>query len=371
MAVRKKKIVTRPRTGLAAISMDKGFDHVLYNFHSEVDKNTLSSITKGYVKDNFNKKDASAILANPDYQFHLYTHRAAAIWWESNGGTFEGKYSGYGEFKERFSELIEPGNEIISERKRKAKEKGNVIQLTPQQRLRKKINDTIMMDLEELEDAWIEGEKPELDIYQRFLYHTLTGQAVEPVREKIDGWLLDYSDAYHKRCDQAVEGYSHLSRNELKRRISHCEAMLTDLDKVKAATKARRKTKAPRIRTADKQVKKLQFLREDKANYKLVSVAATTIPGAERLFTFNVKNKVITEYVTSSRNGFEVSGSTLKNVDKTQSRQCTLRKPEEFLPIVQNKTIKQIDTAWKSLTTKSREPAPRINKETILLRVVT
>jgi len=371
LAVRKKKIVTRPRTGLAAISMDKGFDHVLYHFHSEIDRSTLSSISKSYVKDNFSKKDRTAILANPEYHFCSYSHRAAAIWWESNGGTFEGKHVGYDKYKEHFSELITSGKEILKEKALKAKERGNVIQLTPQQRLRKKINDTIMMDLEELEDAWIESKKPELDIYQRFLYHTLTGQAVEPVREKIDGWLLDYSDAYHKRCDQAVEGYSHLSRNEIKRRISHCEAMLTDLDKVKAATKARRKTKAPRIRTADKQVKKLQFLREDKANYKLVSVAATSIPGAERLYTFNVKNKVITEYVTASRNGFEVSGSTLKNVDKTASRQCTLRKPEDFLPIVQNKTTKQIDTAWKSLTTKSREPAPRINKETILLRVVT
>ena len=48
-----------------------------------------------------------------------------------------------------------------------------------------------MTDLEDLEDQWIEGEKTELDIYQRFQYHGLNNQAIEPVRKVVDGWLLD------------------------------------------------------------------------------------------------------------------------------------------------------------------------------------
>ena len=53
----------------------------------------------------------------------------------------------------------------------------------------------------------------------------------------IEGWLLDYEDAYLKRCDQAVEGYSHLKRPELNRRVKACKDMLEDLDKIKSATK--------------------------------------------------------------------------------------------------------------------------------------
>ena len=103
---------------------------------------------------------------------------------------------------------------------------------------------------------------------------------------------------------------------------------------------------------------------------KIVSVAATQIPGSERLYTFNVKNKILTEYVTISPKGFQVSGSTLKDVDMEISRCVTLRKPDDFIPTVLNKTIKQIDKAWSGLTTKTRTPAPRINKDTILLRTV-
>jgi hypothetical protein len=52
------------------------------------------------------------------------------------------------------------------------------------------------------------------------------------------------------------------------------------------------------------------------------------------------------------------------------SRQVKLRKPDEFLPFVLNKTVKQIDTEWKKLTTKSSTPNGRLNNDTILLRVM-
>ena len=70
--------------------------------------------------------------------------------------------------------------------------------------------------------------------------------------------------------------------------------MLLDLEKVKASTKATRKTRTPKVKTADKQVAKMQFLKES-SEYKLTSVLPTTVPGAMRLYTFNVKNKEFTE----------------------------------------------------------------------------
>ena len=369
MVARKKKFKARPRTGLAAVDPTKGFTHVLSIFHMDIDKKTLASICKEYVKKSYKKSDAAAILANPEYHFTTYTHRAATIWYVDQGGQFEEKHLSYQNALGKFDELIPTGKEILKQKKEIAKEKSNVIVLSPQERLRIKINKTVLMELEDLQDSWIEGEKPELDLYQRFQFHGLTGAAVQPCRDVIEGWLLDYTDAYHKRCDQAVAGYSHLKRTEINRRIKHCEAMLADLDKVKSATKARRKTKLPKTRTADKQVARLSYLKEDK-DFKIVSVAATSIPGATRLYTFNVKNKILTEYVTLSPKGFQVSGSTLKDVDLDDSRCVTLRKPDDFIPTVINKTIKQIDVAWKGLTTKTRKPAPRINKDTILLRVL-
>jgi len=277
------------------------------------------------------------------------------------------------DWKEALTRYIEElkarGTPLLKEKQEAAAAKGNVIVLTPMQKLQNKIQNTIMDDLFLLEDQWIEGEKTTLDVFNRFKYHGLTGAAIVPVKKVVEGWLLDYEDAYHKRCDQAVEGYSHLSRSELNRRIKCCHEMLADLEKVKASTKATRKVRVPKAKSADKQVARLNYCKES-SEAKLTSINPVLMVGASRIYTYNVKYKRLTEYVTESVGGFEISGSTIKNMDDELSRQVTLRKPDLMIPIVQNKSVKQIDKAWSELTTKTSKPNPRINKETILLKAV-
>jgi len=262
---------------------------------------------------------------------------------------------------------MEEGNPLLKEKKLKTVESKNVISLSPQQRLQNKISDTIMQDLLELEDEWIEGKDTTLDVYNQFKLHGLGGSATLPVRTVIEGWLLDYEDAYHKRCEQAIEGYSHLKRSELNRRIKECNNMLDDLDKIKMATKALRKVKVKRPMSADKQISKINYKKEDN-DFKLVSINPVQIIGASILYVFNTKYKSLTEFVTDNPNGFQISGSTIKNFDKENSRTVKLRKPEIFIPIVISKTQNQINKEWKSLTTKTSSANGRINNETILLR---
>jgi hypothetical protein len=237
------------------------------------------------------------------------------------------------------------------------------------ERLQRKISNTIMQDLLDLEDKWIEGEDATLDLYQEFKRHGLPSSATKAVRNVVDGWLQDYNDAYTKACPDAVEGYSHLSRVQLRKRVQACESMLADLDRLQSAAKATRKSRVKQPKAADKQVTKLQYKKEDN-DYKIVSVAPLSMIGGHRLFTFNVKTRVITEFVTSSAKGFEVSGTTLKNIDTSLSRSTRLRKPDAFLPVVLKKTPNQIDKEWKTLTTKATVPNGRINKDTVLLRVI-
>ena len=151
--------------------------------------------------------------------------------------------------------------------------------------------------------------------------------------------------------------------------LTTCQEMLLDLDKIQSATKANRKVRKPKIKSADKQVARVQYKKEDN-NFKLVSINPILLIGSKRLYAFNTKYKLLIEYCTQSANGFEISGSTIKNFDQVNSRQVTLRKPDEFIPIAQKKTINQIDTEWKKLTTKTSIPNGRINKDTILLRVM-
>ena len=366
---KKKVIRARARTGLAGIPIDKGFNAVKDYFHLQVDKKDCVSQVKTWVKKNF-PEPAKYILANPEYHFSMTHHAATAFWY--NNDLYKNNDADGNTAKEflnnlfdKMIPLIEKGK-VIYEEKQKA---NNIVSISPAVKLMRKINNTIMQELLDLEDKWIDGDDATINIYDRFKYHGLTNTAISHVKPMIEGWLLDYEDAYYKRCDQAVEGYSHLKRSTLNHRIKVCKAMLEDLERIRSATKATRNVKVKRPKSVDKQVAKVQYKKEDN-DFKIVSINPIQIPTKSRLYAFNTKSKMVIEYITESVNGFEISGSTIKNFSKGLSRTICLRKPLDFLPIVLQKTPKQIDAAWQTLKTKTKVPNGRINKDTILLRVL-
>ncbi|HIG58235.1 MAG TPA: hypothetical protein EYQ21_02375 [Flavobacteriales bacterium] len=98
---------------------------------------------------------------------------------------------------------------------------------------------------------------------------------------------------------------------------------------------------------------------------KLTSVNPVGIPGAHTLYTYNIKYRVLTEFKTDSdKSGFTVSGSTLKNIDFSKSRCATIR-DKMF-----TEAMAKPNSIWKNLTTKIGVPTGRINKDTILLKVI-
>ena len=366
---KKKVLRARARTGLAGVPIDKGFNAVKDYFHLQDDRKDCVSQVKTWVKKNF-PEPSKYILANPEYHFSMTHHAATAFWY--NNDLYKNNDADGNTAKEflnnlfdKMIPLIEKGK-VIYEEKQKA---NNIVSISPAVKLMRKINNTIMQELLDLEDKWIDGDDATINIYDRFKYHGLTNTAISHVKPMIEGWLLDYEDAYYKRCDQAVEGYSHLKRSTLNHRIKVCKAMLEDLERIRSATKATRNVKVKRPKSVDKQVAKVQYKKEDN-DFKIVSINPIQIPTKSRLYAFNTKSKMVIEYITESVNGFEISGSTIKNFSKGLSRTICLRKPLDFLPIVLQKTPKQIDAAWQTLKTKTKVPNGRINKDTILLRVL-
>ena len=370
-----RKVRSAPKIGLNAVPFANGFSSTLNYFHMDVDRKEIMEVLKNYIKNNYTKTQTKQILVNPDWKFSTYSHHACTAYWintkqeihckKHSSDTIDNFVTGLTKYCDK---LLVEGKPLLEEKKLKFLERKNIVVLSPQQRLQNKINDTIMQDLLNLEDEWIEGKETTLNVYNQFKLHGLGGSATQPVRMVVEGWLLDYEDAYHKRCEQAVEGYSHLKRPELNRRIKECNNILLDLDRIKSATKALRKIKIKRPMSADKQVAKLKYKKEDN-DFKLVSINPVQIIGSTLLYVFNTKYKVLTEFVTESPNGFQISGSTIKHFDGENSRSIKVRKPESILSIVMSKTQNQIDKEWKTLTTKTTSANGRINNEIILLRV--
>ena len=144
--------------------------------------------------------------------------------------------------------------------------------------------------------------------------------------------------------------------------------MLADLDRIKSATKATRKIRTKKPMSADKQVAKVKYMKED-TNFKLVSINPVTIIGNIRLYTFNTKRRILSEYVTMDPKGFSIKGTTIQNFDKDQSRQVKLRKPDILQSVLKDRPT-VVSKNWnETIKTKSSLPNGRLNEDTILLRV--
>ena len=75
--VKRKMPRARARTGLAGVPMETWTGCQSY-FHMEVDRKDFAKVTKDWVKENYSKADAKAILANPEWNFTAFSYIPAA-----------------------------------------------------------------------------------------------------------------------------------------------------------------------------------------------------------------------------------------------------------------------------------------------------
>ena len=101
----------------------------------------------------------------------------------------------------------------------------------------------------------------------------------------------------------------------------------------------------------------------------LKSIPPEKVIGANQLWVYNTKTKVLAVYHSDNAKGFTVKGSTLQNFDEKLSIGKRLRKPEKTLPTVLESGKIKLRKIMEELTTMQLNLTGRINDDTILLRV--
>ena len=259
--------------------------------------------------------------------------------------------------------------EALLLKKIEEKKKENIVVITPAERTKRKVLETIYHDWDRvIVEGWFDGDyKQGFSCYNRFKGHGLKGNAINMFKDLIEPEYENIKAAYERTCDQCVEAYAHISKGDKKKIMKQFEDVFADLEKLRLSFKATKIPRAKKIKASDQQVNKLKYCTEDN-DVKLTSINPVMIPGKNKLYVYNRKNKKLIEYVTDSIGGFEVSGTSIKNFTSA-SKQATIRKPDEILPMILNKTEKQIEKVWESLTTKISKPSGRVNADCILMRV--
>lgn len=367
---RKKKSLPRARrTGLAAAPTDSYRWFASY-VRLEVDKKDIASITRNWIRNNFTGEKLKFMLEGPDWVYGGLYDTAAIIEWVINRGNDVPKGYDMDRVLSQYSEKVEKWATIRKEERAKTADaeitQRKVVQLNPMEK-QQRAGRTLIADLEDMLDLW--EKHKDTNFYDKLLSEGVTTVGANMVIKYYVPLQAELEELINKKTPDLVEGYQHMKPKKQKELLAFVSNIISDTERFLLSKRAVRSIRKPRVKSADKQIVKLNHQVASK-EYKLTSINPMSIVGAFRLYTFNTKYKTITEYVSHGPKGFEVKGSTLQKVDLEQSRTTALRKPDESLPIFQTKTIKQIDQHWKSLTTKTRVPNARLNKDTIILRVL-
>jgi len=159
--------------------------------------------------------------------------------------------------------------------------------------------------------------------------------------------------------------------------ITALESLVDACNYVVDASKAVRKPRVAKPKSADKVVAKLKFLKTDD-KYKLASVNPVEVVGANELWVFNVKTRKLGKYVASNidptgqgraNSGLQVKGTTIIGFDEKLSIQKTLRKPDEQLKAFKAAGKVALRTFLDNISAVDTKMNGRINIDTILLKI--
>ena len=178
----------------------------------------------------------------------------------------------------------------------------------------------------------------------------------------------EYLEVAEGKDEQLKEGYSHISKANLKKITAFYAEILAACDMLMQEAKVNKKPRAKKPTDKAKLVAKMKYLKQDE-KLKLVSINPVDIIGNKELWVYNTKTRKLGKYVAAEFAELQVKGTTITGFDENKSVQKTLRKPEEQL--------KEFKAAGKVVLRKFLEDIKavdiklngRINEDTILLKV--
>ena len=218
-------------------------------------------------------------------------------------------------------------------------------------------------------DAFFKNKKSDFSTKSFLSSNGISGAVAKRIGEYYKSTLAELDEAIEGKDEQLVEGYSFLTKSELKRFRDFIESIIEDCTNASLAAKANRAPRVKKAKPPTKQVEKLKYLAEF-PELGLKSVHPTKIVGAQQLWVYNTKNKKLGVYYATGSSGFSVKGSSLLGWDPEVSSQNGLRKPADIIPKVLEGGKLALNKILSSLTTINTKMNGRLNAETILLRVL-
>jgi hypothetical protein len=237
-----------------------------------------------------------------------------------------------------------------------------------QDRINTKTSDLIG-ELEEETDVFFREGVIQFDIKKWSLEKGIKPQIAKRIAEHFRPQYEEIVEAQEGKDADLVEAYKGWRKPVLKIMGLFLKKIIDHMTEVDAAGQAIRKPRAKKIKPASVLVSKLQFLPEYK-ELNITSVDPKGIINASQLWVFNPKTRNLSVYHAVGRSGLSVRGTTITGYDTDASVTKKVRKPEQVVPQVLNAGKVDLRSIMKNLSTTESKANGRINKDTILLRVI-
>lgn len=180
--------------------------------------------------------------------------------------------------------------------------------------------------------------------------------------------LDELIEAANTKDEQLKEGYSHLSKAQLKKITAFYQEIVSACDMLGQEAKVNRKPRAKKVVPADKLVAKLKYQKTNE-QLKLVSVNPADIVGAKELWVYNTKSRKLGKYVADEYKDLGVKGTSITGYNETRSVQKTLRKPEDQIKEFKAAGKVQLRKFLDDIKAVDIKLNGRINEEVLLLKV--
>ena len=330
--------------------------------------NGNSKDQKKYALEYFAKKDKSIhsrLKELEDWRFGTFGSICRMMMFE-NGYKQEWSTSTF--FDRKLQELLAVYEKLKEEIAQKKKEDDNKPQapapLTIQQRIFNAASE-ISGEFDEQIDIFTTTGNFESDFSAKNYLRTenVSSPVAKRIAEFFEPVAQELEDAYDRKCEQLVEGYSHLTRRNLKRLRDFVRGLVDETTQYSESSKKVIKRKV-RVIPPSRQVARVKYMRSfDELNLK--SIDPTKMLQASEIWVYNTRYKKIQWYV-SDGTPLGIKGTTIIGYDVSKSQQMTLRKPEVFFKGM-SMGKRALSNAVKALKTKPAAVNGRINEQCIIL----
>jgi len=367
---KKKTITRRKTTGAKAAPLDDYKKHTDY-FHFNVDSKECVTIVKAHIKKVYDKERVRIILKNKETMFAKQFVASYCHWIAEGKDAPEDSVNwmtGY------FDQLYNKGLSIVEEVKaEEAKTPKNVYVPSIQERI-KEASSNIIAEIDEQVDKFIEDPKSfkKFDSVKFFRAMQVNQAHARHIRSYYEGILGEYlmlQKPVSEQDEQLREGYSHLDKVDVKKAVDLFQGIVGACDLITAESKASRKTRSPKPKSAEKLVAKMKYCKSDE-KYKVASINPADIIGCNELWVFNSKTRKIGKYIAEEHQTLQVKGTTLQFFNEKESIAKTLRKPEQQLAEFNKSGKVQLRKFLPNIKGVETKLNGRINNDTVILKAV-